>query len=117
MKFLRGTRYAEHARDEVKNIIRKQVHAFSFEQAQAFYRDVVAKEFTDKEIALLGCNDRFFLLTVLLGRVDALHPWLYGRCREVEAEPDGHLDLWAREHYKSTIITFPAKRRIRSSST
>lgn len=54
----------------------------------------------------LGRNDLFYLLVFVLKRRDLNRDWLFDRCREVQAEPDDCLDLWARGHYKSTIITF-----------
>jgi hypothetical protein len=76
-------------------------------QALSFYDEVCHHPGCENAIvAEMGRGDRFFLLTHLLNRIDAIHPWIYARCREVEASPDGHMDLWSREHYKSTIITF-----------
>jgi phage terminase large subunit-like protein len=50
--------------------------------------------------------DLFFLLIHGLRRIDADRDWLFERCREVQKDPNNRLDLWSREHYKSTIITF-----------
>jgi len=51
-------------------------------------------------------DDLFFLLVRVCRRNDMLNEFAFARCREVESDPDGHLDLWAREHFKSSIITF-----------
>lgn len=60
--------------------------------------------------------DLYYLLVRVCGRVDMLpckgrpgfidNQFAFERCREVQENPDGYLDLWAREHWKSSIITF-----------
>jgi phage terminase large subunit-like protein len=74
-------------------------------QSNQLYLEVLADK-DEKTLRRLCLEDLFFLLTVAMNRPDINRDWLYDRCREVEQEPNGHLDLWAREHYKSTIITF-----------
>jgi hypothetical protein len=59
-----------------------------------------------KAMRQLCLVDLFYLMIRVCGRDDMRKPWVLDRCREVEASPDGHIDLWAREHYKSSIITF-----------
>lgn len=103
---LKAVRYAEDVRPGLKDLITDALPYMSFWEAQDTYSKILSDNPRESEIALLGCNDRFFLLVALLNRRDAVHPWIYGRCREVEERPDGYLNLWARMHYKSTIETF-----------
>jgi len=53
----------------------------------------------------LCLTDLYFLLRYGLNRPDAESDWVFARCREVQAAPDGYLDLWSRGHYKSSILT------------
>lgn len=75
-----------------------------------FYREarsceLPADSYRELERKLI-LGDLFYLLAVIFKRRDFLHPWLFDRCREVQASPDGHLDLWSRDHRKSSCITF-----------
>lgn len=77
---------------------------FTRQQCNAIYEE--ALQANDPETLRKLCReDLFFLLTIALSRKDADRDFVYDRCREFEAAPDGHLDLWSREHYKSTVIT------------
>lgn len=101
-----GTLYRDKAdKHLVAYVEADELHSLDYEGALEFYTTIVPHA-TMADKAYLGAVDRFFLFTHILGRADGFHPWLYDRCREVELEPDGRIDLWAREHYKSTLITY-----------
>jgi predicted phage terminase large subunit-like protein len=67
-------------------------------------------------VRMLVKADLFYLLVRVCKRTDILpcvnrkgyidNQFAFERCREVEAEPDGYVDLWAREHWKTSIKTF-----------
>jgi len=72
---------------------------------QAPLMGISEQEAADRAVRHLIKTDLFYLLAYGLDRQDIIHPWLFERCREVQASPDGRLDLWAREHYKLEPLT------------
>ena len=86
------------------------LRSLPMDKAVAFWKELEAVGVENGDlngvVRALCCADLFYLLVSACGRVDMLHPWVYDRVREVEASPDGMLDLWSREHFKSSTITF-----------
>jgi len=87
------------------------------EQAEFYKQTLVAathqgSEVYDETLRYLILNDLWFMMTFALGRTDMVQrpeinpQWLYERCVEVQLNPDEHLDLWSRDHYKTTIISY-----------
>lgn len=105
--------------EPLAKIMREELPFLDLRETLRFYREdpllISEEKFSDKDTkrvkrvrrakAFLACNDRFFLMVRVLSRVDLIHSWLFDRCREVEEDPYGHVDLWARYHGKSSIIT------------
>lgn len=91
-------------------------HDLNFLDAGEFYQHMLKGSKTEEEEKqnkrFLILNDLWYLL-VYTCRLDFMisndhvTQWLYDRCREVEHEPDEHLDLWAREHYKDLDNRIP----------
>ena len=86
----------------------RELHALNAEWVIPYW-DAFEEKFPkdkDRAVKLLCLADLYYLLTRVCGRKDMLNPFAFARCREVEANPNGYVDLWAREHFKSSIITF-----------
>lgn len=74
---------------------------------EAIFRDVadghVLEVDTYRNLIL---DDLFFIVQFILGVPGANHPFVVKACQEVESGPETNtIDIWAREHFKSTIIT------------
>lgn len=88
-----GAKY-RHSPERIIEILNTQHTDKPIEERQhALWRQLIAE-------------DLWFVVYFVLKIPIANHPFVVAACREVESGPQTNtLDLWAREHFKSTILT------------
>lgn len=98
----------------------KLLHALPVQELIEYWDELEQKGRSEGKlpqvVRMLVIADLYYLLVRVCGRIDLLpckgregyidNQFAFERCREVQANPNGYLDLWAREHWKTTIITF-----------
>ena len=93
--FVSNPALADHYQYDYEQVV-SDIWGLPEEEAIYYIRDMV-------------CNDLFFCLYYILGRTDINNgdkPFIVDRIAEVQTGPKTDtVDLWARGHYKSSIIT------------
>jgi predicted phage terminase large subunit-like protein len=84
----------------------EEIRTLPFEKVVHFWDQFQKKGKIEERVRILCLHDLYYMLVKVCGRKDMLNHFAFARTREVEANPNGHLDLWAREHFKSSVITF-----------
>lgn len=71
------------------------------------FQQIKDKKLNDRDtFAHLIKDDLFVIVHFVMGIEKANHPFVVQQCRMVEEGPmTGTVDVWAREHFKSTVIT------------
>jgi hypothetical protein len=89
--------------------------AFDATRHKTFYRHDYEQIFRDIALEQLPAvetyrqlilEDLFFVVLFVMGIEKANHPFVVQACHDLQDGPESNtLDVWAREHYKSAIIT------------
>jgi len=96
--------------EELNNISSFNVKEFvnnSIDKLQDFssVQDCLKHTHTLQDLRFLCRYHLFFLISIIFNRKHLLTEWTLSRCIECQRNPNGYLQLWAREHHKSSIWT------------
>ena len=84
--------------------VHRAIYAHDYD---AIFRDIASGKIDEKgSYRWLILNDLFFIVYFVMGIEKANHPFVVNVCKMVQqGQKSDTLDIWARYHYKSTIIT------------